>query len=77
MCSDSDNAGISTLSIQAVRNNDNNNNSGFIWRTYPPIKMLKAPVLLLPPALAHSAFEGRNSCRVPIYYNWVKRDNCG
>ena len=28
--------------------NNNNNNSGFIWRTYPSIKMLKALVLLLP-----------------------------
>ena len=25
-----------------------NNNSGFMWRTYPSIKMLKVPVLLLP-----------------------------
>ena len=27
--------------------------------------------------VAHSAFEGRNSCRVPIYYIWVERENCG
>ena len=23
------------------------------------------------------AFEGINSCWVPIYYTWVERDNCG
>ena len=27
--------------------------------------------------VAHSAFGGINSCRVPIYYTWVERDKCG
>ena len=26
--------------------------------------------------VAHSAFQGINSCRVPICYTWVERDNC-
>ena len=26
---------------------------------------------------AHNAFQGINSCRVPIYYTWAERDNCG
>ena len=26
---------------------------------------------------AQSAFQGMNSYRVPIYYTWVERDNCG
>ena len=26
---------------------------------------------------AHKALQGINTCRVPIYYTWVERDNCG
>ena len=38
--------------------------------------------LIITPALAEQplsaqALEGINSCRVPIYYTWVERDNCG
>ena len=28
-------------------------------------------------SVAQSAFQGINSCRVPIYYTWVERNNCG
>ena len=46
-------------------------------------KDVQGACILITPALgpgnlvAHSAFEGRISCRVPICYTWVERDNCG
>ena len=32
---------------------------------------------LAPAATGAEAFQGINSCQVPIYYTWVERDNRG
>ena len=59
--------------------NRNNNNVPFLysaskWRLYA----LELPQPQPPCSLsALGAFEGINSCWVPIYYTWVERDNCG
>ena len=61
----------------------NNNNSGFIWRTYPSRWRCSRRLCYHYPGyspgtlVAHSAFEGTYSCWVPIYYTWVERENCG
>ena len=38
-----------------------------------PLKTLA----LAPAATGAEAFQGINSCQVPIYYTWVERDNRG
>ena len=46
------------------------------WRLYA----LEALLPQLYPSCSLSAlraFEGINSCWIPIYYTWVERDNCG
>ena len=64
-------------------NNNNDNHSGFYMVPISTYKNAQGTCIIITPALApgnlvaHSAFEGRNSCRVPIYYTSVERDNCG
>ena len=41
-----------------------------------PLNALLPQLALMQPFISKS-IEGINSCQVPIYYAWVKRDNCG
>ena len=47
------------------------------WRLYALEALLPPALALMQPFSAIRAFEGINSSRVPIYYTWVERDNCG
>ena len=46
---------------------------GITMRSKALLPQLQPPCSLS----ALRAFKGINSCWVPIYYTWVKRDNCG
>ena len=51
-------------------NNNDDNNSGFIWCTYSRHLYYSYPGFSPGNLVACSAFEGRNSCRVTIYYTF-------